>query len=232
MIILMSKKTASQKLYAKRPLFFNIGLVLALLLCVFAFEYRFYVDAEEMVELTTEDPVFSASLDDPIPTKQPPKVKPLPPKEKKIEYVIKEAKAELIPEKQEKPDIDALENELDDLMGNDKPIEIVPDNTIHDVVESMPEFKGGEKAFYEYLSKNIEYPKREQRMGIDGRVYITFVIERDGSLSDIQVLKGISTGLDEEAIRVLKEAPSWIPGKQRGQPVRVKMTIPINFQLQ
>jgi protein TonB len=86
--------------------------------------------------------------------------------------------------------------------------------------------------FYKYVSKNIEYPKQARRMGIEGKVFVQFVVDKDGSLSDVKVIKGIGAGCDEEAIRVLKESPKWTPGKQRGRPVRVRMSLPIFFKIQ
>jgi len=86
-------------------------------------------------------------------------------------------------------------------------------------------------AFFGYLKKNLKYPNTARRMGIDGNVYVTFVVERDGSFTNIKVMKGIGAGCDEEAIRVLQEAPNWKPGKQRGQPVRQRIQMPIRFVL-
>jgi protein TonB len=82
-----------------------------------------------------------------------------------------------------------------------------------------------------YVSENLKYPVKASRMDIQGRVFVQFVVEKDGSLTDIQVVKGIGAGCDEEAVRVIKNAPRWEPGKQRGRPVRVKMILPIVFKL-
>jgi protein TonB len=87
------------------------------------------------------------------------------------------------------------------------------------------------KAFYDYVSKNLKYPPKAARMGIEGRVFVEFIVERDGSLTDINVAKGIGGGCDEEAVRVIAEAPNWSPGKQRGRAVRVRMIMPIVFKL-
>ncbi len=99
------------------------------------------------------------------------------------------------------------------------------------VVENMPEPDGGMAAFYKYVGKELDYPKQARRMGVEGRVIIQMVVGKDGSLGDFKVLKGIGSGCDEEAVRVLKAAPKWKPGKQRGRPVPVKMTVPIMFKL-
>jgi protein TonB len=98
-------------------------------------------------------------------------------------------------------------------------------------VEDPATFPGGIAAFYEYLKKNLNYPNQAKRMGIEGRVFVQFVVEKDGSLTDIHVVKGIGAGCDEEAVRVLKNSPKWKPGKQRGKAVRQKMIQNILFKL-
>lgn len=110
---------------------------------------------------------------------------------------------------------------------------IVEDNSIKDFasVEVLPEFPGGEKAFGSFLSKNINYPPMARENNISGRVFISFVVEKDGQLTDIKVLRGLGYGTDEEAVRVLKKSPKWKPGIQNGRAVRVQYTIPISFQL-
>ena len=100
------------------------------------------------------------------------------------------------------------------------------------VVENMPEFPGGESALMKFIAENINYPKAAQRIGVEGRVTLAFIIDEQGAITDIEVLRGIGAGCDEEAIRVLKLLPNYNPGKQRGVPVKVKMRLPINFNLQ
>jgi protein TonB len=100
------------------------------------------------------------------------------------------------------------------------------------VVESMPTFRGGDDKIYEYLAQNLRYPTMAREAGIQGRVFVTFVVERDGSITDVNVLRGIGGGCDEEAIRVVESMPNWTPGKQRGVPVRVQFNLPIKFTLQ
>jgi len=95
----------------------------------------------------------------------------------------------------------------------------------------MPEFPGGDTALYRFLAENIHYPDSAKTAGIQGRVFITFVVNTDGSISDARVLRGIGGGCDEEALRVVKSMPNWIPGKQRGKPVRVQYNLPIKFSL-
>lgn len=99
------------------------------------------------------------------------------------------------------------------------------------VVEQMPEYPGGEKALNRFLSDSLQYPRLAKENNISGTVYVSFVVEKDGSVKDIRVLRGIGGGCDEEAVRVVKSMPVWKPGKQRGIPVRVQYTIPVKFSL-
>ena len=101
-----------------------------------------------------------------------------------------------------------------------------------DVVEVMPTFPGGQGALFEWLSKNIKYPVVAEENGVQGRVIVTFVVERNGSITDVQVAKSVDPSLDKEAVRVVKAMPHWIPGKQNGSAVRVKFTVPVTFRLQ
>lgn len=98
-------------------------------------------------------------------------------------------------------------------------------------IEKVPEFQGGMKKFYEYLGKSIKYPTLAQDNNIQGKVFLCFTVEKDGELSDVQVIRGLGSGLDEEALRVIKASPRWNPGIQNGEPVRVKYNIQVNFTL-
>jgi TonB family protein len=100
-----------------------------------------------------------------------------------------------------------------------------------DVVEQMPSFPGGPQALLNYLSEHINYPEGYEETCVQGRVVITFVVEKDGSLSDITVLKSLEKAFDEEALRAVKSMPNWIPGMQDGEPIRVKYAVPVNFRL-
>jgi len=103
---------------------------------------------------------------------------------------------------------------------------------VFDVVEQMPSFPGGPSALMQYLSSNIKYPVVAEENGVQGRVVCTFVVERDGSITDVRVIKSVDPSLDKEAVRVVKGMPKWIPGKQNGSAVRVKYTVPVTFRLQ
>ena len=103
---------------------------------------------------------------------------------------------------------------------------------VFDVVEQMPAFPGGPSALFEYLSKSIKYPRKAEENGVQGRVIVSFVVERDGSITNVGVVKSVEPSLDKEAVRVIKSMPKWIPGKQKGNAVRVKYTTPVTFRLQ
>ncbi|MCF8303614.1 MAG: M56 family metallopeptidase [Bacteroidales bacterium] len=105
------------------------------------------------------------------------------------------------------------------------------DKDYHILVDDRPEFKGGEKARMEYLKQNIEYPKEAQEKGIEGTVYVQFIVEEDGSISNVKLLRGIGGGCDEEALEVVKNMPDWKPGKKDGEPVRTQFNMPIQFSL-
>ena len=113
------------------------------------------------------------------------------------------------------------------------PVEEEEEEVIFVVVETMPEFPGGQQALFKYLSENVKYPVIAQENGIQGRVICQFVVNRDGSIVDVEVVRsGGDPSLDKEAIRVIKSMPKWKAGQQRGKPVRVKYTLPVNFKLQ
>ena len=113
------------------------------------------------------------------------------------------------------------------------PVEEEEEEVVFVVVESMPEFPGGQQALFKYLSENVKYPVIAQENGIQGKVICQFTVNKDGSIVDIQVVRSAGDkSLDKEAVRVIQSMPKWKPGKQRGKPVRVKYTVPVNFKLQ
>lgn len=110
--------------------------------------------------------------------------------------------------------------------------EVVEDTHVFEVVEQMPQFPGGDAALMQYLSSHIHYPAVAEENGIQGRVVCTFVVEKNGSITDVRVVRSVDAALDREAQRVIRSMPAWIPGKQNGAPVRVKYTVPVTFRLQ
>lgn len=103
------------------------------------------------------------------------------------------------------------------------------DTSVFKVVEHMPSYPGGNEALYEFLSKNINYPVEALKKGISGRVFVTFIVRKDGKVTDVEVLRGIGGGCDEEAVRVVKLMPKWEPGIEKGKPVDVQFNLPIKF---
>jgi TonB family protein len=99
------------------------------------------------------------------------------------------------------------------------------------IVETMPSFRGGQQKLFEFIGNNVVYPQEAKEAGIEGKVFVEFYIERDGTVCDAKVLRGIGYGCDEEALRVIGLMPKWSPGKQRGKAVRVRYTLPVNFKL-
>ena len=103
---------------------------------------------------------------------------------------------------------------------------------VYEKAEVMPEFPGGEQAMMDFVAKNVKYPKEAMEKEISGRVLVSFVVEKDGSINETEVVKGIGGGCDEEAVRVVKAMPKWKPGKEKGKAVRVSFMLPIVFKLQ
>ncbi len=223
-----AKKTERADLENKKSLFFQIGLILALLVVFVAFEYKSYdkitVDiASRAVDDTPEEII-------PI-TEQKVKPPPPPPPKQVTKITIVEDDVEV------EDDIE-IDVEADDqtVMEEYIPQEIeeeeIVEAEIFTVVEAMPEFPGGMGKLMAYLGNNIKYPPLAKESGIQGRVFINFVVEPDGSISNVKVLRGIGGGCDEEAIRVVEAMPKWKPGMQRGKPVRVSYNLPVKFTLQ
>ncbi|MFD2201550.1 energy transducer TonB [Shivajiella indica] len=221
-----AKKTPSADLTKKSGMFLNLGLLISVGLVLFAFEYKSF-DDRNLKDLGQVADDFEELLDIPI-TEQPPP--PPPPVEQPI---IQEIPDEVeIEEKIEVNfDLDVKEETvIKEVVIADAPV-VEKADEIFDVVENSPEFPGGMEAWNEYLRKNLKYPTQARRMGVEGTVYVVFVVNTDGSVQDVEILRGIGGGCDEEALRVVSNAPKWTPGKQRGRPVRVRMRLPIRFKL-
>lgn len=220
----MKEEKSKQDFAKARPLYFNIGLTLALAMALMAFEWKFQdVPPEVSFSNSTDNFRIEEVMITRHEVPKPPKPKPQVIKvvEDKVEIEIEDFKLDII---------DELDEPMGDPVIEDIEPEAEPD--FHLVVEKMPKFNGGGQAeFLRYIGKQIRYPKLARKLDVSGKVFVQFVIDKKGNISDIEVIKGIGFGCDEEVIRVLKQAPKWEPGKQRGKPVRVKMVLPVTFQL-
>ena len=224
------KKTPKADLENKRNLFLMIGLVVPLGFVLAAFEYKTSPQKTESlgeVEMQeVEDEIIPITREQEVP---PP---PPPPQVVEVLNIVDddvEIEDELIIE-----DTEVTEDMVIDVapVVSTQEEEEEEDSQIFFIVEEMPEFPGGEAALRQYIAKTIEYPVIAQENGIQGRVYVTFVVNTDGSITDARIARGVDPSLDKEALRVVNTLPKWKPGKQRGKPVRVSYTVPINFVLQ
>ena len=221
------KKSPKANLENKKLMFTQIGLIISLLLAWMVFEFKSYdkreIDTsllsreiavdEEMVEITKQDE----------------------PKPQPMEMPKQTTQLEIVQDDVEVEDIninaEIEQNEVvEEYVAPEIEEEEVVEQEIFQIVEEMPAFPGGEQKLMEYVGKNIKYPQIARESGIQGRVFVSFVVEPDGSVSNVKLLRGI--GGDEEAMRVIKNMPKWKPGKQRGKAVRVSYQIPVMFRLQ
>jgi len=228
-LIRMKFAKASKQIRLSK-LFFCMGLCISLLFIITAFEWKFFDDGE-IVDLGKVSSTFENIVDVP-PTEQPPAPQPKVVQPRIIEVPDEE---EIMEEIEIDLDIEMTEEQVIDqpvIVKMDLEVQEEKAEEIFTIVEHQPEPVGGFSAFYTYVGENLKYPRLAQRGNIQGRVYIEFVVEKDGSLTDIKIMKGIGGRCDEEACRIIGNAPKWEPGKQRGRPVRVKMVIPILFRLE
>ncbi|MCK5104802.1 MAG: energy transducer TonB [Cyclobacteriaceae bacterium] len=219
------KKNPKLDYRKKSALFFNVGLVLSLLMVISAFEWKF-VESISVVAFGKSLP-GDEIITIPITEHKPPLKPPL----KQI-MVIDIVDDDIEIEKID-VDFDAIEVDvIEDVISSFDDMKEEDVDVVHDIVESMPSFEGGISEFYKFVGKNLKYPAQARRMGIEGKVFVHFVVDKDGSLSDIKVVRGIGAGCDAEVLRIIHKSPKWNPGKQRGRPVRVRMMLPITFKLQ
>jgi periplasmic protein TonB len=219
------KKTPKANLENKRLIFAQIGMVIALAMVFFAFEYRTY-EAKSLVlpEKTGNEadieliPITTQKKHEPPPPKQIAKITPIDNAEQADDPGMIDAA--IMPDTPIPP-FDPKPRQEESLI-DDIPLAIP---------EVMPEFPGGTAALMAFLAREINYPALAREMNITGTVYIGFVIERDGSTSDIKLLRGIGGGCDQEAMRVVGLLPAWKPGMQAGRPVRVTYNLPVKFIL-
>ena len=221
-----AKKTDQADLNKRKGLFYNIGLLLSMVIVVTAFEYRQGGDGE-MVNLGQVSDDFEDLLEIP-PTEQPP---PPPPKIQQPEIIEVPDEEEIEEEIEVDLDVEITEETvIEEIVIEEAPEEEVAEE-IFTIVEEPAAPVGGMQAFYKFVKKNLKYPSQARRMGIEGKVYVQFVVDKDGSITDVKSVKGIGAGCDEEAVRVITRSPRWNPPKQRGKPVKQRIILPITFQL-
>jgi protein TonB len=222
------KKTEKANLANKSALFFNIGLVLTLLIVNMAFTHKVY-DNPDLIDLENKSGLPDEIVDVPITVQPPP-----PPPAIKLPQLIEVRNDEKI----EDLDLD-MDIEISNEATIDAVVAFIPEpekevvEEIVDFAEVDASFPGGTAAFYKHVGnqQNGKYPAQARRMGIEGKVFVKFVVNKDGSIQDVTVIKGIGAGCDELAAKVIQESPTWKPAKQRGVPVRKRMVIPIYFKL-
>ncbi len=222
----LEKKYEVSNIHKYSGLLANIGLVISLGIVITAFEWKDY-DEKSTIDLGSVEDNFEDVIEIP-PTQQPP---PPPPKVQQPEIIEVPDEEEIEEEIEVNLDVEVTEETvIEEVVVEEEPEEEEVEQVFL-IVEDQPEPKGGMGAFYEYLGKNIRYPEQARRMGVEGRVFVEFVVDKDGALTNVKVVKGIGAGCDEEAVRIVKSAPNWTPGRQRGRPVKVKMTVPVFFKL-
>jgi len=213
------KKNPKVDLEKKRSLYLQIGFVIALLLVYAAFEYKNYDKSSyNLGDLNLDDleeeiiPITKQEQKPPPPPPPPPEI---------IEIVEDEVEIE------EELEIEDTESDEDEIIE----IEEEDDDEFFMVVENMPEFPGGDLGLMKYIQQNVKYPPIAKEYNITGKVYVQFIVDKSGTVTNVKVVRGVDKNLDAEAVRVVKSLPKYKPGKQRGKPVRVMFTIPINFTL-
>lgn len=217
------KKTKKADLTDKRGLFFSIGLVISLSTALTAFEWKQHDDKLDLLAVKSTN-TFEEMLD--VPTTE--QLPPLAP-------VIQQPKIVEVPDEEKiNEDLNInLDNEAPRIEVSTVAIEEHEEEVeeIFTIVEESSSPIGGMPLFYKYLVDNMKYPPQARRLGVEGKVTLQFVVDKTGAISDVSVLKGIGSGCDEEAIRVMRNAPRWNPGKQRGKPVKQRCIMPISFKI-
>lgn len=228
------KKSPKADLEGKRSTWLLIGYVITLAVMFVAFEWS---ERDVQIDMSqgVADVVFEEEIIPITEQEQPEEVTPppveAPPVQMTEEFTIVDDDTEV-------QEVNIASSEE---LGQQVEIKYVPqeieeeepeEQTIFEVVEEAPEFPGGMTALMQFLSKNIKYPTIAQENGVQGRVICQFVVNRDGTIVDVKVIRGVDAYLDKEAVRVIQSMPKWKPGKQRGKAVRVRYTLPVMFRLQ
>lgn len=224
------KKSQKASLEDKKITYVLMGFVFVLSVCYVAFEWT----EKEVTkyEVADTDFLFEEEVEIQQTTQETTPPPPPPPAVQEVE-VLNVVEDDVETESIEINTEDEKDVEVVIAPPVEAPVEEEEEEVIFMVVETMPEFPGGQQALFKYLSENVKYPVIAQENGIQGRVICQFVVNKDGAIVDVEVVRsGGDPSLDKEAVRVIKSMPKWNPGKQRGKAVRVKYTVPVNFRLQ
>ena len=225
-----AKKSPKADLEKRRGLFLEIGLVVILAAALVAFNVRSYEKEVKEVNLRSADMEIDADI---IQTDQPDE--PPPPEEPEqvvTDLTVVENDAELTNEVgiiNAEDNANRAQEEFTKVEVEEE--DVVEEEEVFLVVEEDPEFPGGLGALSQFIADNIKYPQLAKENNITGKVFVSFVVEKDGSVGQVKVLRDIGGGCGAEAVRVVKTMPKWKPGKQRGKPVRTQFNLPVNFEL-
>ncbi|HNT92800.1 MAG: energy transducer TonB [Bacteroidales bacterium] len=225
------KKTEKANLENKKSLFLQAGLIIALIVCIVALEWTSGQRRDSAFDGMSEEAIEEEQI--PVTEETPPEE--IPPPEVTVTDLFEIVEDDVV-----------IENEVkfeDDETSEDKVVEIYApvlqaeeeevEEEIFVIVEDMPKFRGGDiNKFREWVQKRVRYPELASENGIQGRVFITFVVETNGNVSNVTVTRSVDALLDDAAREAVAASPKWEPGMQRGRPVRVRYSIPIIFQLQ
>jgi protein TonB len=225
-------KSIRADLENKKFLFREIGLIIALIAVFLAFNMKTNDKASSAIKFHQQAEIAEELVPITFQESRPPL--PPPPKQATTINVVDndiEVDEEVIIDVEVDQET-VIEEYVPYVPAVEEENEIIEEDPVFVVVESMPSFPGGMRALMKYLGENIHYPQLAKESGIQGRVFISFVVEKDGTATDIRILRGIGGGCDEEAIRVVQLMPKWVPGKQRDLPVRVRFILPVKFTLQ
>lgn len=229
------KKAAHADLERGKGLNLLLGLVVALSVLFAGLEWRSYAEATEHTQALNQADLEDTLLIEDIKEEEPPEPEQVQQPEQQIEAQLPDD-FKVVDDNKEVAKLSFVSADQDKPLPPPAPVAPAPVEEdieeIFEVVEESPEFGPGADKLNKYLADNIRYPELAQENGIQGRVIVQFIVERDGSIAQVQVVRGVDTSLDKEAMRVVKEMPKWKPGKQRGKPVRTKFTLPVQFRLQ
>ena len=224
------KKSNKANLESKRGIFLQVGMVVVLGIILFAFEWSSKPNRDsslgELADVDLEEEIIPITRQQDV--KPPPP--PPPPKVTEVLNIVEddvEIEDELIIE-----DAEADQNMEIEIVEFEEEEEVAEEEVFF-IVEDMPSFQGkGQDGFRTYIAENLRYPEIAAENGISGKVYVQFAVNSKGEVVDAVVVRGVDPALDKEAVRVVQSSPKWAPGKQRGKPVKVQFTFPINFVLQ